>query len=961
MQAFSGYLKKPGFKLVVPTSNAHRVAGADVPLIPFNTMLTSLMKGVITEYPTLQLTNIDVNFSENTNSEVASIILAEIGNNDLLRFAAIRNNNRFLPVLSQAQFDAAALQQSFKLNENGVYVITGGASGIGLETCKMFAEQGACTLVIIGRTAIDENSSDQQTHEKIAAIKLLIQNGATVDYHSADVSNYEQMTRIISGVTEKYGKIDGVVHAAGIGSSGVSIEDREVADVLATLNAKLGGTIILDELTKASNPAFFLMFSSIASLVPAKNCADYTAANAFEDAFAYKMQLVNKNFVAINWSDWKETGLQYRKNQNRSDEEISMRNAVVQSLSNKEGIAAIKCALILNRPQLVVAKTNLSLFKSNPYFLLGDNVIKNTDAENKQDAVESALAAVPADTVENEVANMASAPVATGDEVTETELQMKEVWYEVLKLDEIALDDDFYEIGGHSLNIVQLLNLIKARFGVEIGIEEMLYNGTIRQLVTRVNELLLSGAPTYETIEPVTQRDFYDISHAQKRFWLLNQLDGKEAYNVPLAFLIKGDLDAKILQQAFNLLLERHESLRTSFELVSGQPMQKVNNAASINFAIKHVDVSDEKDDGALISQIVENEVSLPFDLNDAPLLRALLIKVGAAEHVFCLTMHHIVTDARSIAILKEEILQSYKILSNAEALAFAPLRVQYKDFVAWQNKQLSGERFDQHRKYWLNRLSGCKTRVDLPVDYPSRSASSDAKRVSFMLDENDVSQLRKLAERNSTTIFIVALSLFKLLLAKYTNAGDIVVATPVSGRDDADLDNQIGIYLNTLLLRSVVDQEETFNSFVRKSRHNIGKDFEHQIFPFDLLAEYLQGQQHANGALFNVGFTWNVKNHSTKMDTDDTWTIEDFPIGFVKAKTDLWMLVSELGSLVSCTFVYRTALFKHESVELLKEKFLFLLKQVITGHDKAMSQLDIKLPTEQLLEERKLDISFNF
>ena len=581
LQGFDIQLKQPGFKLAVPTTNAYAISDTDINLIPINGMVVGLLKAVITEYTSLQLTSLDVSFNENSVLDVATILLKELEYSAPVRFAAIRNNNRYIPKLNKIKFDGKEIQKNFLLKENGIYIVTGGATGIGLETCKLLAENGKCTLIIIGRTKLDDNPENDRT----LAIKLLEEAGAIVEYYCADVNDYNQMEEAILNIAEKYNQITGVFHSSGIGSSGVSIPNREIDDVYATLNPKFGGTIILEELTRYFNPQFFVLFSSIGTIVPSKNCADYTAANAFEDAFANKAHLNNQNFIAINWSDWKETGLQFRKNIFRSKEEIASREKVIQGITNREGMAAIKSALSLKKPQLAVAKADLSSFKVNPFFVLDDSIF-NISGNNATEVSinDGKICKAPCNNACAAAIVVKKPAITKNQEFTETEAKVIEIWYEVLKLENINLDDDFYEIGGHSLNIMQMLNLIKKAFSIEVGLEEMLYNSTIKKLAQRIDDLLTGGAAKHEAIQAVPAADFFEISHAQKRFWILNMLDGKEAYNVPLAFIFKGPLKADLLQNAFASLIERHESLRTGFILVNGKPMQKIHDAILIKF-----------------------------------------------------------------------------------------------------------------------------------------------------------------------------------------------------------------------------------------------------------------------------------------------------------------------------------------------------------------------------------------
>jgi acyl transferase domain-containing protein/acyl carrier protein len=966
--AFGFLFKQPGFRFAAVSSNAYAVNNKEQKLQVINGMVNGLLKAMVAEYPLMQLTSLDVRIDENNVQETAALLIDEMEHEETVRFAAIRKGERFTPELSKAGFEGTNEQENFSLKEGGVYIITGGLTGIGLETARMFAETARCSLVITGRTDINtDNAGDESAAARQRAVRELQAAGAEVSYYKADVNNLEQMQQVVAAVKQQYNSIDGIVHAAGAGSSGVPIQDRTIDDVLYTLNPKTGGTIILDELTRDMNAGFFVCFSSIGTIVPSKNCADYTAANAFEDAYVYSMQLQNRKFMAINWADWKETGLTYQKNLKRSAEEIAIREQVVKGLTNAEGVAAIRCALSLQRPRLAVAKADLSSFRINPFFTVNDNVfVKKEAGDTEVNTVCAATQQVNETVVESATVAACAANTTrqvavhyNTDNLTDTGKRVMAIWYEVLKLDNIGMDDDFYEIGGHSLNIIQLLNLLKKEFGIEVGLEEMLYNSTVSKLSERIDSLLFKGeAEKYEAIPVIPDAPYYDISHAQKRFWILNQLDGREAYNVPLAFVIKGSLQVDLLQRAFTALISRHESLRTCFVLVDGQPKQKVIPAEDIAFNLHFKDVSGRVDAKVHARQIIFKEAGLPFDLSIAPLLRAMLLQVDVDEYIFCVTMHHIVTDARSIAILKEEVLQFYNAYASGVQPSMHPLPVQYRDFVAWQNNQLSGERFEVHKNYWIKRLDGMIGNIDLPVDFNNTSLEAgEAGRVGFFINAAQTQQLKKLAERNSTTLFAVTLAMFKVLLFKISGNRDIAVATPVSGRNHGDLENQIGIYLNTLLLRTIINEGETFSSLLKQVKHNTINDFEHQIYPYDLLAQQIQH----NPSLFNVGFTWSKKSKTDEVE-DTGLVIEDYATGFVKAKTDLWMLVSEGEDSISCTLVFKAGLFREETISLIRERLDVLMTEILSGgYGKSIRLLNVKLSEELELEEQKLDVNFSF
>ncbi|MBL0743075.1 SDR family NAD(P)-dependent oxidoreductase [Chryseolinea lacunae] len=972
IQTFQQSLQQPEFRFAAVTSNGHRVSKTESVMLPLHKMTSVFLKAMMTEFPVLKLTCVDVVYDEYPNDVLAASVMKEVLHEGLIRFVALRGTQRYVPKLAKVVFDATAIQRSFQFKDNGVFVVTGGATGLGLEASRMLAERGRCTVIILGRTPIcpremwatfRAESTDKSAIERIDALLELEQAGATVRYIQTDIGDFEQVQQAMKTIRAAYPAIDGVIHSSGLGSSGVSIALRNLQDVRSTLSPKVAGTIFLETATRELNPEFFVLFSSIGTIVPARNGSDYSAANAFEEAFAESMQLQQRNFVAINWSDWKETGLAYRKKLKKSEAEVASREAMIQGISNTEGRAAITCAIALNQPQVAVAKVDLSSFSINPFFVLDENAITRKTPAGITDC-RAATAAATADANLNidSTTDFERVRNISHEKVTETEARVISIWHKVLKLDSVLLDDDFYEVGGHSLNIMQLLNLVKKTLGVELGFEDILYHSTVRKLAAKIDTLVDTGAVTaFEPIMPLPAREYYNVSHAQKRFWLLNQLEGKEAYNVPAAYTFIGKVNPLALEQAFVAVIERHESLRTSFEMVNGEPMQKVHAASDVSFALPVIDLRNDTQRDTTAKAIVKKEAGKAFDLAKTPLLRILLIQLEDEKFIFVITMHHIVSDGRSIALLKNEALKFYKMFNGKKTEALPPLRIQYKEFVAWQNNQLFGDKLEQHKGYWTKRLDNSHYILALPTDFKSSDIHfSEADKVVFRVIGNELSGLTAIAEKKGTTLFMVTLAAFNVLLAKYTGTDDVVIGTPVSGREHSDLEDQIGIYLNTLLLRTHVHDDDVFLDFVSKVKTDTLRDFQHQTYPYDVLMLQIL-ERHPNlSSLFNVGLTWSTRNELAES-FDIDFQIHDYHTGFTKAKTDLWLLVSESPDELQMQFVYSKSLFKTETIEILADRFQVLIGQVAENPQKKMRELHIALPFEQQLEQHTLEVDFSF
>jgi acyl transferase domain-containing protein/acyl carrier protein len=950
-KAFADSLATPGFWYAVLASDAGKVVDNDKHIAPLHAMCSVLVKSLIAEFPALKATWLDLSYGEYPAAQAAELFIKEMSHDNLLRFAAIRNDKRYNPVVKQVSVsDTIPVNLA---NNKGVYIVTGGASGIGLEACKALAEAGKSHFIITGRTELPPQeewnrilSEQPETTgvERIRALHSLQQLGSSVEYYTAEAGDAAAMKKVFDAVQKKVTKVTGIIHAAGLGNSGTLIKQRGYKEMKATLSPKITGSILLEELSRDLSPEFFISFSSIAVLVPSRGSADYSSANAFEDAWAHTMRLANKRFITINWSDWKETGLAYRKRLQRAENVVGEREKVVKGLTNKEGILAIRYAMALDKPQLAVVNTDMTSFAINPFFTLGG---------------EETNMPAPADIATTDEQNETASDkikMLNNEELSDVQAKLMLIWHETLKLDTVNLDDDFYDLGGHSLNITQMLNKVKKVFGVSLEMDEMFYNSTIRTLAARIEDHIAKGSvEVFETIVPVAEQPYYDISHAQKRFWILSQQAGSEAYNVPAAYMFTGNVDIPALEKAFRQIMERHESLRTSFILIDGKPKQQVHPMSSFEFGLSCEDVTTLMGDPTAIERLLQQEAAIAFNLERPPLLRVKLFRVASNRYLFFMNMHHIVADATSIAVIRNEVLLLYKAITRKQEVKLEDLAIQYKDFAAWQNRQLQGENLLKYKNYWQNRLQENASPVSLPADYHNKdkkSGHSDKRRIN--IDGENFQALKKLAEKNNTSLFTITLALFKVLLHKYTGMNDLVIGTPVNGREHNDLEKQVGIYLNTLLLRTTINESDGFTELLSQVRENTWKDLAHQLYPYDLLREEL-GKPH-----FDIGFTWTVREE-VKEATDLDFEIEEVPTGFSMAKNDLWLFGVEFKESLVIEFMYRVSVFKKETIDLLAERMNTLIDQVIENSSQTIRELHIKTATELRMEQQQEVIEFNF
>jgi len=364
-------------------------------------------------------------------------------------------------------------------------------------------------------------------------------------------------------------------------------------------------------------------------------------------------------------------------------------------------------------------------------------------------------------------------------------------------------------------------------------------------------------AADYCDITPVKDEESYPLSPPQYRLWVLSQLEeGNVAYNMPGMYVFEGNLEPGALEHAFQWLILRHEILRTVFrEDGQGEVRQFINPPDASGFRIVYHDLRQTMGQNHLVKELSQMEFIRPFDLSCGPLLRASLFRVEDKKWIFAYVMHHIIGDGWSMGVLMREMLQLYNSYATGEEHHLKPLRIQYKDYAAWHLAQLSGDSLRKHRNYWLNLFRGEWPALELPIagrrpPIKTFHGAAIAKTFSSALSQG----LKELVKQEGATLFMGLLSLVNTLLYLYTGNEDLVIGTPVIGREHVELEDQIGFYLNTVALRIKFAGKYCFREMLHTVKHITLEAYEHQAYPFDQLVDELHLQRDlSRNPLFDV------------------------------------------------------------------------------------------------------------
>lgn len=508
------------------------------------------------------------------------------------------------------------------------------------------------------------------------------------------------------------------------------------------------------------------------------------------------------------------------------------------------------------------------------------------------------------------------------------EAAVADVWRQVIGCDAVGVHDHFFDVGGHSLLATQVAARIGALFGVELSLGAVFEHPTVARFASWLRPRLASGDHGAQQPPTVLPRGSgLLLSSAQQRLWFLDQLcPGTPAYNIPCALRISGSLDVGALRQAVAGLVRRHETLRTRFVATGGSPLQVIEPGVSCPVAITDLQAVPPEDREARLREALLADALLPFDLAVGPLMRTRLFRMGDAQWVLGLTLHHIIADGWSMGVLRRDLSALYNAAVQGASPALPPLPIQYADFSAWQRARLPA--MDAHLGYWRQHLDGLE-RLRLPTDRP-RPAVAGFKGTAhrFSVPAATLDPLRKLSRQHDATLYMTLLTAFAIQLARYSRQTDFAVGSPIANRQQAELENLIGFFVNTLVMRCRIDPAESFTTTLQRMRQPILEAYAHQDLPFERLVEELAPERDpGSNPLIQVVFALQNAPASGARFAD----VDIGPLDYLVATTrfDLELHLWETPNGLDGILVYSTALFEEGTMARFARCFTTLLDSV--------------------------------
>ncbi len=539
---------------------------------------------------------------------------------------------------------------------------------------------------------------------------------------------------------------------------------------------------------------------------------------------------------------------------------------------------------------------------------------------------------------------------------TPTEEIIAQIWSQLLKVETIGMNDNFFELGGNSLLATQVISRIRQTLSLELSLRLLFESPTIAQISEQIsnteqtnNSLLVSPIHTRKPQIKLS------LSFAQQRLWLLDQLQpNSTAYNLSYSFHIQGKLNISTLKKSIGEIVQRHEILHTNFVAIDGQATQVIANNIDFDLPIIDLQVLTNKERKIEAQKIAKQEAKKPFNLAEGSLFYVKLLQLSAEEFIMLFNIHHIIFDGWSFGVLFDELKALYTAYDEGLKSPLPKLTIQYADFTLWQRKWLTGTVLESQLNYWQQQLSGNLPILELPTDrLRPRVQTYQGAIKTFILSPELTASITSFAQKEAVTLFMTLLTAFKVLLCRYSGQEDVIVGTPIAGRNRREIEGLMGFFVNTLALRTDLGNNPSFNELLSRVRRICLEAYTHQDVPFEQLVEILQPERDlSHTPIFQVMFA--LQNAPMGELNLPDLTLTPLKPAVQTSKFDLTLSMEERKGQLIGEWEYNTDLFDDSTIERMREHFKILLSGILTDSNQNIWELPLLTEPEkhQLLLE---------
>lgn len=917
--------------LILVAEYVNEVTGLEEIINSEKSTLFGLGKVIGKEYANLRCKCIDIDGDINIET-----LIAESAIDPYPTSVAYRNGKRYIEEFRR--FDLTTIpNQEISIKNDGVYIITGGTGGIGLEIGRFLASNTKVNLAFINRSKFPErtewdeiqrNGDKPKLSKQIEMIGKIEANGSKVWCYTADVSAMSQILPVFDELRQRFHRINGLIHSAGVAGDGFIFKKSD-ADFEQVLSPKVQGTWLLNQITAQDALDFFIMFSSVTTLSGIPGQGDYTSANAFLDSFAAYRKRQSGKTLTINWAGWKETGMSY-------DYDVNT-DAFFKILSTATAITAFEKVFHKNINRVYIGRINLN----HPGFQDPHSIAIQLSAEISADIHQNAKIGV---SKFKDFGGKVQPKGKKYGDYSETEIKLTQIFGEMLGHQTIDIQDNFYELGADSLFVMKIVNSIQKNMGIELGVSTVFKYATITELAQYLDENSgRSGknGTDYPPIQKVAENNYYPVSSAQKRVFIANQLNETDiSYNIPFAMFIEGKFDKNRIENTLQTIVTRHESLRTSFEVIHGEIVQKVHHHLPVS-------ITNYESENGDFTKIRKNFVK-PFYLGNAPLFRIGIVKLAEERHILLIDIHHIITDATSNGILMKEFIHLYM------GKALPELHFQYRDFAVWHNRLLTSKTVQKQMEYWLQKLDHF-TFTELPKKNEMTGREVRGINRQLKIESSLKIRIDTFCKENKITKFVFFFGLLKVIIFKEIHQNDICIGIPVADRKLQELENLIGLFLNVLAIRSIVDTRKPVKEFMNELKTSVMEAQDNQDYPYENL--YMELKNRLNfkeKSIFSIFFNFLPFQSNHNIALDDI-TIKPYKIWEMEPKYDLILYIDEIQSEFMLNMTYKSNLYDDCIIERILRNFEKVIAIVLAQPDINIGQIELN---EDIDEQGTVDFS---
>ncbi|GAC13700.1 non-ribosomal peptide synthetase [Aliiglaciecola lipolytica] len=918
-----------------------------------NAGLPALIKTLKQELPDINYVHIDLALNE---PDAASKIIIELQSKQAGKDIIWSNQQRFSAELNPCRLTSIETDP-LAPNQPAGFVLSGGLGGIGQQLIKTLLHSAHAKILIIGRSSLEDV---KQQHVNLSK---WLKSTANLSYVTADVTNSEAVNLAVkTWLSEQQVTLHSIFHLAG-GYHEATLQEESVQGFSDLAVAKLAGANSFANILTQFPAANLINFSSTAGVFGGATIGAYAAASCALDGLSHNLRQQGLRCFDINWSSWRSTGM-------------SEGNTAIEALRAR-GILELDIEAALNSLRLILGQGEagqyiVGLDPQNPIIRrLMPNCLNSltptvfsssegTAGSEKLDFVDNFAQSFETPLLQidkipllsdGQVDEAALTLIATqgNTEVvpakTETEKAVVEIWKKILNLDTVSIQWNFFDVGGQSITATKLIAAIRTQFAVNWTLKDIFSAATceqqaaaIEQIVSQSESNILEQAdiPILDRSEPLP------LSSAQKRLWFIEQLDiPSSAYNVTASIRFDHTPEHARLEQCLEAIMRSQESLRVVFPSLGGVPKQHVLESVSAHINTKSVASISE------YNQLLISEGRFQFDLTHGPLLRATLVNFED-EFTLVLTLHHIISDGWSMRVL----FQQFEAIYTGQKLPVLPANsVQYADYAAWQQGKLEKGDYQQQLAYWQQNLKGALSGFGIPTDFPRPQVQTyNGKRIKQCIPAKLSGQLQEFAKQRNKTSFVLLLTAFKVLLARYAQQSDVLVGTVVANRDFAQVENLIGFFVNPVVLRTDVSKQSSFEQLLDAVNHTTLDAVANHNIPFEYLADKLQPPRDTSRSpLFQIAFDFRDPDLTRSENQQLSYNVMEADLG--TAKYDLHLTLEEAGSEILAYWEYNTDLFAAQTIERMTLNYQRLLENVINAPEQTISSIDLLSPVEITLQ----------